>query len=136
MGPCVIALWAHPDIGPAAFYVMVDPAPGGKIPPDLKLEIGVQPVSGRLPEKRYKFWLDSDRGHVQYQTEVQFDRGEFWRVHLLLDSSAGHAEASTTVEATPTGLGRWDLIWYASPFVGIGFLWIRALLEKRKRVRA
>src|ERR1700733_1060546 len=53
VGPCVVALWTHPDVGTGAFYVFVEPAPGAKIPDDLKVQIAVQPVTGRLPETFY-----------------------------------------------------------------------------------
>ncbi len=136
VGPCVISLWTHPDVGTGTFWIMVDAPPGGAIPKDLHFEIGVQPVSGRLPEKRYAARLDKMRGQVQYYVEVPFDAQELWRVHLLLDSSAGHSETAATVEVTPSGLGRWDLLWYAAPFAAIGFLWFRGLLRRRKRDRA
>ena len=116
VGPCRISLWTHPDVGIGTFWVMVDPPPGGTLPKDLKLEIGVQPVSGRLPEKRYAARLDKTSAQVQYYVEVPFDAQELWRVHVLLDSSAGHGESTATVEVTPPGLGRWDLLWYAAPF--------------------
>jgi hypothetical protein len=135
VGPCVISLWTHPDVGIGTFFVMVAPLPGGAVPKDLKVEIGVQPVSGRLPEKRYAARLEKLRGQVQYNAEAPFDAQEVWRVHLLLDSSAGHGEATATVEVTPPGLGRWDLLWYASPFAAVGFLWFRALVRRRKRGR-
>jgi hypothetical protein len=135
VGPVVISLWTHPDVGIGLFYVMVDPPPGGKIPKDLKVEIGVQPVSGRLPEKRYGCWLESPRGQVQYDAQVPFDAQELWRVHLLLDSSEGRGEATATVEVTPPGLGRWDLLWYASPFAAAGFLWFRVLRKRRELSR-
>jgi len=90
VGPCVIALWTHPDVGTGTFWIMVDPPPGGAVPKDLKVEIGVQPVSGRLPEKRYAARLDSMRGQFQYYVEVPFDAQELWRIHLLLDSNTGH----------------------------------------------
>jgi hypothetical protein len=135
VGPCVISLWTHPDVGLGAFWIMVDPPPGGAIPKDLKFEIGVQPVSSRLPEKRYAARLDKQRGQLQYYVEAQFDAQEVWRIHLLLDSSAGHGETAATVFVTPPGLGRWDLLWYASPFAAIAFLWFRALLRRRTRSR-
>ena len=53
VGPCIISVWAHPDVGVGTFYVIVDPPPGGTIPKDLKVEMGVQPVTGRLPEAIY-----------------------------------------------------------------------------------
>ena len=133
VGPCVVALWTHPDVGTGTFWVMVDAAPGTAVPRDLQVEIGVQPVSGRLPEKRYRARLDSMRGQVQYYVEVPFDAQERWRIHLLLASAAGQGEASATVEVTPPGLGRWDLLWFASPFAAIAFLWIRTLVKRKKR---
>src|ERR1700687_2860496 len=54
VGPCIVALWTHPDVGTGAFYVFVEPAPGGAIPNDLRVRIGVQPVTGRLPETFYE----------------------------------------------------------------------------------
>ena len=59
MGPCVISLWTHPDVGTGTFFVLVDPVPGGKVPDDLKVQIGIQPESGRLPEVLYT--ADRDR---------------------------------------------------------------------------
>ena len=42
VGPCVISLWTHPDVGTGAFFVFVDPGPGGAIP------VWVDTVSGWL----------------------------------------------------------------------------------------
>ena len=126
IGPCIVALWTHPDVGIGTFFVILEPSPGGAIPKDLKIEIGVQPVSGRLPEVRYDMHREDLRRQLQYKTEVNFDADEIWRVHLLLHSAEGGGEATATVEATPPGLGRWDLLFYASPFLGAGFLWFRA----------
>jgi hypothetical protein len=134
VGPCVISLWTHPDIGTGTFFVMVDPLPGATIPKDLKVQIGVTPVSGRLPEAVYSAWLEDLRGQVEYKTEVQFDQQEYWNVRLILSSSAGDGEALSKVEATPTGFGRWDLLLYMLPFLGVGFLWVNAIV-KRSRLR-
>ena len=134
VGPCIVSLWAHPDIGTGAFYVMVDPVPGGSVPKDLKIQVGVRPVSERLPEVVYSAWLEDLRGQVEYKTEVQFDQQEFWNVRLILASSAGGGEAFSKVEATPPGFGRWDLLLYLLPFLGAGFLWFKAI-TKRYRLR-
>ena len=53
MGSCIISLWTHPDVGIGTFFVVVNPAPGKQIPKDLRFDIGVLPVSGRLKEARY-----------------------------------------------------------------------------------
>ena len=133
VGPYLISVWTHPDVGIGTFWVMLELPT--RLTRDLKIQIGVQPVSGRLPEKRYAARLDSS-AQEQYIVEVPFDAQELWRVHVLLDSSAGHGESTATVEVTPPGLGRWDLLLYASPFAAVAFLWIRALARRRRRVAA
>jgi hypothetical protein len=134
VGPCVIALWTHPDVGTGTFFVIVDPVPGGTVPSDLKIEIGVQPESGRLPEVLYTLERDDTRGQVQYKTLTQFDRDEFWRVRLVLESAQqGHGEAFSRVEATPTGFGRWDLLFFLLPFLAVILLFFRGMSRHRKR---
>jgi hypothetical protein len=134
VGPCVISLWTHPDVGTGTFFVMVDPVPGGSVPKDLKIDIGVKPVSGRLAEVVYPAWQEKLRGQVEYKTEVQFDQQEMWDVRLILSSSEGNGEALSKVEPTPPGFGRWDLLLYLLPFLGVGFLWVTAV-TKRRRLR-
>jgi hypothetical protein len=134
IGPYIISLWTHPDLGTGTFFVMVDPVPGGTVPKDLKIQIGVQPVSGRLAEVVYSAWPLDLRGQVEYKTEVQFDQQENWKVRLILASSAGGGEAISQVVPTPAGFGRWDLLLYLLPFLGVGFLWVTAI-TKRRRIR-
>jgi hypothetical protein len=132
VGPCVISLWTHPDVGTGLFYVLVDPPPGGQIPGDLKISIGVQPESGRLAEVVYPTKRENTRGQVEFKTSAEFDRDEFWRVRLIVQSSAGSGEALSRVEATPPGYGRWDLLLYLLPFLAVAFLWFRGITRRRK----
>jgi len=132
VGTVVVSLWTHPDVGTGLFYVIVDPTPGESIPPDLKIEIGVRPVTGRLAEVIYPAQLENLRGQVQYRTEAQFDQQELWHVRLILTSSQGGGEASADVEVTPPGLGRWDLLMFSLPFLGVGFLWFQVIRRRRK----
>ena len=132
VGPVVVSLWTHPDVGTGLFYVIVDPPPGGGIPPDLKIEIGVRPVTGRLAEAIYPTQLDNLHGQVQYRTEAQFDQQELWHVRLIVKSAQGDGEASADVEVTPPGLGRWDLLMFSLPFWGVGFLWFQVIRRRRK----
>jgi hypothetical protein len=134
VGPYIISLWTHPDLGTGTFFVMVDPALGGTVPNDLKIQIGVQPASGRLAEVVYSAWLEDLRGQVEYKTEVQFDQQENWKVRLILASSAGGGEALSQVVPTPAGFGRWDLLLYLLPFLVVGSLWFAAM-AKRRRLR-
>jgi hypothetical protein len=134
VGPFIISLWTHPDLGTGTFFVMIDPVPGGTVPKDLKVQIAVQPASGRLAEAVYSAWLEDLRGQVEYKTEVQFDQQENWKVRLILASSAGGGEAVSQVVPTPAGFGRWDLLLFLLPFLGVGFLWATAI-TKRRRLR-
>jgi hypothetical protein len=136
LGPCTVALWTHPDVGTGAFYVFVEPAPGGAIPDDLKIRIGVQPLTGRLPEVLYDAQRVKSHGPVEYNAQAAFDRQELWRVHLVLQSSEGGGEATTQVEVTPPGFGRWDLLLYLLPFLLVAFLWFRGISGARRRRNA
>src|SRR5277367_6717109 len=105
VGPCIVALWTHPDVGTGAFYVFIEPAPGGAVPDDLKIQIGVQPVTGRLPEVLYAAERVKSRGQVQFNAQANFDRQELWRVRLIIQSSQSTGEATAQVEVTPPGFG-------------------------------
>jgi hypothetical protein len=136
VGPCIVALWTHPDVGTGAFYVFVEPAPGASIPDDLKIKIGVQPVTGRLPETFYEAERVKSRGQVQYNAQAAFDRQELWRVHLVIQSSQGDGEATAQVEVTPPGFGRWDLLFYLLPFLIVAFLWFHGISRMKRRRNA
>ena len=127
--PYVVSLWTDPDVGDALFFVIVN----GQPPPDLQVQIGVQPDSGRLPEAFYPAERENVSGQVQYRTLVHFDAQELWRVRVRLLSAQGNAETVATVEATPPGYGRWDLLVYLLPFLAVGALWAVAMFRKIKR---
>ena len=127
--PYVISLWTDPDVGDALFFVIVN----GQPPPDLQVQIGVQPDSGRLPEAFYTAPRENVSGQVQYRALVHFDAEELWRVRVRLVSAQGNAETIATVEATPPGYGRWDLLVYLLPFLAVGVLWAIAMIRKTRR---
>src|SRR6202050_769636 len=133
VGPCIVALWTHPDVGTGNFYVFVEPVPGSTVPGDLKIEIGVQPATGRLPEVLYAAERVKSHGPLQYNAQAEFDRQELWRVRLVIQSSQGDGEATTQVEVTPPGFGRWDLLLYLLPFLLVAFLWFRGITRARRR---
>jgi hypothetical protein len=134
VGPCTIALWTHPDIGTGTFYVMIDPLPGKTIPNDLKIKVGVQPESGRLPETFYSGDRDDTRNQVVYKILANFDRDEFYKVHLVINSAEGNGEAFSRVEATPTVMGRFGLVFFSLPFLAVALLWYRGVSKKRKQI--
>lgn len=126
----VVSVWTDPDVGTALFFVIVN---GQELPKDLRVQIGVQPVSGRLAEVFYPAERENVQGRVQFKSQVQFDAQEFWRVRVQLQSAqSGNAETVATVEATPPGYGRWDLLIYLVPFLAVGLLWAIAMIRKAK----
>ena len=131
VGPCIVSVWTDPDVGESKFFVIVNPQTGGTIPADLKVELGVQPTSGRLAEVLYPAQREDLRDQVQYKAFVYLDAQEMWRVRVVLASAQGSGEASATVEATPPGYGRWDLLIYLLPFVAVAGLWLRAVTRRR-----
>lgn len=133
VGPCLISVWTNPDVGTGVFFVMVDPLPQRTIPSDLTVEVSVQPVGGRLPERKYQARREDLRGQVEYKVDVPFDAQGPWHVRTLLSSSQGKGDFTADVQVTPPGLGRWDLLLYLLPFAGIGFLWFRAVISRAKR---
>jgi hypothetical protein len=115
----------------------VEPEPGATLPDDLKIKIGVQPVTGRLPETFYEAEHVKSRGPVQYNAQAQFDRQELWRVRLVIESSQGNGEATAQVEVTPPGFGRWDLLLYLLPFSVCGVVVVsRHLAHEAPQERA
>ena len=127
--PYVVSVWTDPDVGTGLFFVILN-AP--EMPSDLRVQIGVQPVSGRLPEAFYAAEREQVQGQVQYRAEVHFDAEELWQVRIRLESARVTAETSATVEVTPPGYGRWDLLVYLLPFLAVGVLWGVAMIRKTR----
>lgn len=135
IGPYPASVWADPEVGTGTFFIRLEPPSGGAIPGDTTVQIGVQPVNGRLAEAHYTARLQEVGGRVQYQAEVPFDAQELWRVRIIVHSSGGSGEATIDVEAIPPGLGQWDVLLYLFPFLAVGFLGLQVVLYGRKRNR-
>ncbi len=128
--PYTVSVWTDPDVGTGLFFVVLS---GIDAPSDLRIRIGVQPITGRLPEAFYNAEREQVQGQVQYRAEVQFDAEELWQVRVRLESAHGNAETVANVEVTPPGYGRWDLLVYLMPFLAIGLLWAIAMIRKTRR---
>ena len=133
VGRYLISLWTDPDVGEALFFVVVSAQEPADFPADLKVQLGVQPASGRLAETFYSGERENLRGEIQYRVQVHFDTEELWQVRVRLESATGNAETLATVESTPPGYGRWDLLLYLLPFLAVGLLWVIAMVHKIKR---
>lgn len=130
-GPYLVSVWADPDVGVGTFFVAAEAERGGATADELSVEVCVRPAGGRLAEQCYAARRDGVRDRAQFKTEVPFDRQEFWHTRIVLRGALGEGSVAAEVEATPPGLGRWDLLLYLSPFAAVGFLWLRAALKGR-----
>jgi len=136
VGPVLVSIWANPDVGAGSFFVMLTAPKGGVVPNDLRVKLGVRPVSGRLAEKVYDGERQELEGQTEFKVFVPFDREEVWRTRLVIASASGGGEVVTDVPVTPPGYGRWDLLLYALPFLGVGVLVAKAVAVKRSKRKA
>ena len=109
------------------------PMPGTSVPGDLKIDLGIQPNTNRLPEVIYPMQRDNGRGEVQYNAQVEFDKQDFFKVRVHVQSSAGSGDVLSQVEATPQGFGRWDLLFYLLPFLFIAAMFYRGGKKETKK---
>lgn len=133
IGPYLTSVWGDPEVGMGTFFVRLEPPPGGNIASDVTVQVGIQPLSGRLAEARYPARRQQVRRYVQYQADVPFDAQERWRVRIIVQDSGGSAEATVDVETIPPGLGQWDVLLYLFPFLAVGFLGLQVFLSRRNR---
>lgn len=132
VGPYTVSVWTDPDIGTGIFFVVLEPARGKRLPERSEVRIGVRPLSGRLDEVIYAAAPQPVRYGERHYAEVAFDRGEVWRIRVLVSSPQGGGELLAEVEATPDGtIGPIGLLLYSLPFVAVGFLWLKAVLRRR-----
>jgi hypothetical protein len=132
IGNLTVSVWSNPDVGTGSFFVMIDPPKGASVPADMRVQVIVQPVNGRIPEARYDAWREDLRNRVEFKALVPFDKEETWRIRILLASAQVAGETTVDVPVTPT-LGRWSLLFFLLPFLGIAAVWLRAMRVRQKR---
>ncbi|MDZ7691414.1 MAG: hypothetical protein U5K69_09835 [Balneolaceae bacterium] len=133
VGPYLVSVWTDPDIGIGTFYIIFDPKNDGELPDINSVEVGVKPTSGRLDEVLYTAETQRSRNGARYYSEVQFDKGEMWKVRVLIEGNGWDGELTSEVEATPDGgVGPIAVVIYALPFIGIGIIWIRVIIRRRE----
>jgi hypothetical protein len=135
IGQFKVEVWSNPDVGTGSFFVVIDPPAGKSVPSDMKVQVAVQPVTKRLAEQTYEAWREKLSNRVEFKADVPFDQEETWHVRVVLTSAQMHGETDTNVEVTPTVLGRWSLLLFLLPFLGIGLLWFKAVNTKLKQRR-
>lgn len=134
VGPYLVSVWTDPDIGIGTFFVVFEPVSDDHSPEITSVRVGVEPTSGRLDEVMYAAESQRVRNGARYYAEVEFDQGEMWQVRVTIEGEDWEGELNSEVEATPDGtIGPIGLLVYALPFVGVGILWFRAIITRRRQ---
>lgn len=128
-----VDVWADPDVGVGTFYVYVRP-PELVAPGDATL--AVRPLDGHSRGSSYDARAAGSRDPYQLLIEAAFDQRGLWSSDFTFATAAGEGLLSVDVDVTPPGLGPFDLVLYASPFLVVGFLWAKAVLTRRRATAA
>ena len=138
VGPYSVSVWTDPDStddGSAAgsFWVRLRPSSGAPLPAETRVNVAVNPLdrpgspitAGAEP-------VENDAGH-RFAALVMDHEGRF-HVVVTIDGPLGPATVEADVDATydlrpPAGM----IAVYLIPFVGIGFLWVKLLLRRRRQ---
>lgn len=138
LGAYRASVWADPDVGIATFYLVLEGGSGGGDHAAIdKVEVGVQPLSGRIAEA----WTSASPMQVRkgqrYVAEVPLDRAEPWRVRVVVRSGDRRDVLQSTVNATADAtFGPVGIALYSAPFLGVGVLWLLAILRKKPQAHA
>jgi hypothetical protein len=134
VGPYVASVWTDPDIGTGTFFVVLEPPEGKTLPDGTAVRVAVEPLDWHVKETLYKAEPQPVRYGERHFAETKFDRGGMWRVRILLEGPEGGGELKAEVEPTPDGtIGPISLVFYAIPFLAVGFLWLKAVLRRKEK---
>ena len=128
-----VSVWADPDIGEAAFFIIIE-SPDGGVPDEIpQVSIWTEPKSGRLERATYQAERQELKNQTQFKADPYFDQRDQWTVGFRVTPPGGETrELTTEVESTPPGYGAWDFVIYLFPFVFLGGFWAFALVRRRR----
>ncbi len=125
-------IYADPDVGTGTFFIYVEGKPAGA---STKLRIGVAPTDGRLGEVLQDAEPAPPGRPYQYLALATFDQRGPWKARLIVETDGTTADLVVPIDVTPPGGTAFDLLYYLIPFVGLGAVWIKAVLKGREHAR-
>jgi hypothetical protein len=140
-GPYDVSVWTDPDStddGSAGgqFWITVRPSSAAPLPAGTRVTVAVDPLDRQGPSRTASAEPVAADPSQRFAALVMDHEGRF-RVRVTLDGPLGPAVVDAEVDAT------YDLrpspaviAVYLSPFVAIGFLWIKLLMRRRGRPAA
>lgn len=136
-GSYEVSVWTDPDStddgSPAGrFWVTLRPSSGAALPAQTRVTVAINALDrSEPPSTAMAEPVGSDNAH-RFAALLMDHEGRF-HVRVTVDGPLGPAEVDADVDATydlrpPPFL----IAVYLIPFVGIGFLWVKLLLKRRK----
>jgi len=128
-----LSIWADPDVGIGTFYLYVEPEQGAE-EAMLPLEIHAIPGNSRWTESSAEAKPASKNDAYQLIGEIAFEARGPWTVRFTHPASG--EELTLEIEVTPPGsFGPIDILWFAFPFLALGFLWVKGVMRQRRYAR-
>ena len=124
-----LSIWADPDVGVGTFYVYVEEVEDPRTL--LPIDLHVTPEDPRWSEATASLKLADEHAPYQLIGEVAFEARGPWTVRF--DHPSTEEAIELDVEVTPPGsFGPIDILWFAFPFCGVGFLWVKGVMRQRE----
>ncbi|MEZ5979680.1 MAG: hypothetical protein R3F34_15885 [Planctomycetota bacterium] len=134
VGAYTVSIWADPDVGTATFYYYVE-CGEGLSPQDVRIELQSEPQDGGANPVACTSVAAEPGEPFQQVGLVDYPYRGIWHATFVVrDAVHDGAELRTLeidLDVTPPGLGFFYFLWYAIPFVAIGFIWFRRLALQR-----
>lgn len=137
-GPYSISVWTDPDTTDdgtpgGQFWVTLEPAGGAKtVVAGARATVSIRPLNRSGPPRESRASPVAGNAARQFVALVMDHEGRF-AVRVTVDGPGGRGEVEAQVDATydlrpPAGL----VVLYVLPFVGIGALWVKVLMRRRR----
>lgn len=141
-GPYSISIWTDPDTtddGRAAGQFWVEVASTDRsaaIPSGTQATVMIRPLDRDGPPREQR--AEPVNGSVARQfAALMIDHEGPFAVHVSVDGPLGRGDVDSQVSATYDARpAPWLISVYLIPFVGVGVLWVKALMRRRTASRS
>lgn len=129
-GDRTLSVWADPDVGVGTFYLYLPEERDGGLASDTDVTLRVRPSDGRLKEVRHFAEPAPPGAPYQRVAYADFDARGKWTLRFVLEGADPPAELSEEVDVTPPGTGGLAVLWFLTPFLLVGLLWVKAIRQR------
>lgn len=117
-----LSIWADPDVGEGTFIIFLESKT--KVASVQVVSEGLSIQAARAPELEGRGDRSAFQGVIPYAREGRFP------VEIFFNQES-QASVRFEIDVTPPGPSRWQIWLFAFPFVALGFLWTKAVFQRR-----